>query len=495
MKQLKLLYLASELSPFAIAGGLADVTSALPKALKNLNQEVRLMIPKYKSINERKYVLREVIRLREIPVTLGSETAIASVKSAFLPDSKVQVYFIEVGDYFNRPGIYNDPKTNQPYPDNAIRYAFFCKAAIETLKKLSWQPDIIHCNDWQTAFVPVYLKTLYMGDPFFKGVKTIYTIHNLTTQGEFDVNVAEKIDFDKSQVKEGGMFYKDGKLNLTKAAILFSDFITTVSENYAHEILTDDRIGFGFKDILEEKENKFEGIMNGVDYSVWSPEKDKYIPFKYSKEDLTPKKENKKALLMRLGMPFKENTPVIGMISKLIELKGFDLLLEIIDDLMMEDLQLVIHGDGQRDIAETLLSYAKKFPEKLSVSVTFDEKMAHLIEAGSDMFLMPSKYEPCGLNQIYSMRYGTVPIVSPVGGLFDSVEDIDEETGEGTGFVMEDLSSKSLLHAIKRALGYFKDKEKWTELQKRIMEEDFSWDISAKRYVDIYDRVISGEDF
>ena len=198
---------------------------------------------------------------------------------------------------------------------------------------------------------------------------------------------------------------------------------------------------------------------------------------------------------MRLGMPFKENTPVIGMISKLIELKGFDLLLEIIDDLMMEDLQLVIHGDGQRDIAETLLSYAKKFPEKLSVSVTFDEKMAHLIEAGSDMFLMPSKYEPCGLNQIYSMRYGTVPIVSPVGGLFDSVEDIDEETGEGTGFVMEDLSSKSLLQAIKRALGYFKDKEKWTELQKRIMEEDFSWDISAKRYVDIYDRVISGEDF
>ncbi|RMD87678.1 MAG: glycogen synthase GlgA [Calditrichaeota bacterium] len=495
MKQFKLLYLASELSPFAIAGGLADVTSALPKALKNLNQEVRLMIPKYKSINERKYVLREVIRLREIPVTLNGETVHASVKSAFLPDSKVQVYFIEVGDYFNRPGIYIDPKTNQPYEDNAVRYAFFCKAAIETLKKLSWQPDIIHCNDWQTSFVPVYLKTLYTSEPFFKGIKTVYTIHNLTTQGEFDVETAGKIDFDQSQVREGGLFYKDGKLNLTKAAILFSDFITTVSENYAHEILTDDRIGYGFGPILEQKEDKFEGIMNGVDYAVWSPDKDKYIPFKYSKDDLSQKEENKKALLMRLGMPYDPTIPVIGMISKLTPQKGFDLLMEILDELLQMNLQLVIHGDGERDIAERLLEYSKKYSDKLSVSVTFDEKMAHLIEAGSDMFLMPSRYEPCGLNQIYSMRYGTIPIVSPIGGLFDSVEDIEEESGEGTGFVMAKLSKEELKKAIERALQLFTNKEVWAAIQKRIMEEDFSWDLSAKRYVDIYDRVINEIDF
>ncbi len=495
MKQFKLLYLASEVSPFAVAGGLADVTSALPKALKNLNQEVRLMIPKYKFINERKYVLREVIRLREIPVTVNNETAVASVKSAFLPDSKVQVYFIEVGDYFNRPGIYKDPKTNKPYPDNAIRFAFFCKAAIETLKKLSWQPDIIHCNDWQTAFVPVYLKTIYQGDPFFKGIKTIYTIHNLTTQGDFDVNIAEKIDFDKSQVKEGGLFYKDGKLNLTKAAIYFSDFITTVSETYANEILTDDDVGFGFGPILEEKEDKFEGIMNGIDYGIWSPEKDKYIPFHYSKEDLTNKEENKKALLMRLGMSYEPGVPVMGMISKLTRQKGFDLVLDIMEDLLKENLKLIIHGDGDRDLAEKFLQFASKFPDKLSVSITYDEKMAHLIEAGSDMFLMPSRYEPCGLNQIYSMRYGTIPIVSAVGGLFDSVDDIDEETGEGTGFIIEELTPKALLKAIKRALKYYKNKDKWTELQKRIMEEDFSWDISAKRYVDIYDRLINETEF
>ncbi len=495
MKQFKLLYLASEVSPFAVAGGLADVTSALPKALKNLNQEVRLMIPKYKFINERKYVLREVIRLREIPVTVNGETVVASVKSAFLPESKVQVYFIEVGNYFNRPGIYIDPKTGKPYPDNAIRFAFFSKAAIETLKKLSWQPDIIHCNDWQTAYIPVYLKTIYQGDPFFKGIKTIYTIHNLTTQGEFDVDLAEKIDFDKSQVKEGGLFYKDGKLNLTKAAIYFSDFITTVSETYAHEILTNDEVGFGFGKILEEKEDKFEGIMNGVDYAIWNPEKDKYIPFHYSKEDLSNKEENKKALLMRLGMPYEEGVPVIGAISKVSRLKGFDMLLEIMDDLLKENVKLIIHGDGEKDLTDKFMELAVKHPQKLSVSLTYDEKMAHLIEAGSDMFLMPSRYEPCGLNQIYSMRYATVPIVSPVGGLFDSVDDIDEENDEGTGFVMEELSSKALLKAIKRALSYYKEKEKWQALQKRIMDEDFSWDISAKRYIDIYDRLISGEDY
>ena len=223
MDQLKVLFLASEVAPFALAGGLGDVTGALPKAFKALNQEIRMMIPKYKFINERKYVLREVIRLRDIPVTLNGRTEIANVKSAFLPNSKVQVYLIEVGDFFSRTGIYIDPKTKKPYPDNAERFAFFVKAAMETLKILSWQPNLIHCNDWQTAFAPVYLKTIYQGDPFFKGVKTVYTIHNLTSQGAFDIDKAQKIDFDQSQTKEGGMFNKDGMLNLTKISVVVRD--------------------------------------------------------------------------------------------------------------------------------------------------------------------------------------------------------------------------------------------------------------------------------
>ncbi|MCD4692876.1 MAG: glycogen/starch synthase, partial [Calditrichales bacterium] len=269
MKQFKILFLASEVEPFAKAGGLADVTGALPKALKGLNQEIRLMIPKYKFINERKYVLREVIRLREIPVTINGKTEIANIKSAFLPDSKVQIYFIDVGNFFSRPGIYVDPKTKKPYSDNAERFAYFSKAAMETLKILSWQPNIIHCNDWETAFAPVYLKTIYQNDPFFKGVKSVYSIHNLSSQGSFEKKTAKNIDFDESQVNEGGMFNKDDELNLSKSAIYFADFITTVSETYANEIVHDQEIGYGFSRLLDEKGEKFEGILNGVDYSVW----------------------------------------------------------------------------------------------------------------------------------------------------------------------------------------------------------------------------------
>jgi len=491
MKQFKILYLASEVAPFAKAGGLADVTGALPKALKGLNQEIRLMIPKYKFINERKYILREVIRLREIPVTINGKTEIANVKSAFLPDSKVQIYFIEIGDFFNRPGIYVDPATNKPYEDNAERFAYFSKAALETLKILSWQPEIIHCNDWQTAFIPVYLKTIFQAEPFFTGVKTIFTLHNLTSQGSFPKETAQKIDFDESQTREGGMFNKDGKLNLTKAAIHFSDFITTVSETYADEIIKDDAIGFGFGSLLDEKGEKFEGILNGVDYAVWSPEKDKSIPNRYSAEDLSGKQENKKALTMRLGFEYKENVPLLGIISKINEQKGIDLIAEAMEEILKLDIQISIHGEGDKELIKILTDYAKKNPQKLSINLTYDDKMAHLIEAGSDIFLMPSRYEPCGLNQIYSLKYGTVPIVSAVGGLFDTVEDLDEENDEGTGFIIETLSAKEIVKAVKRAVDYYKKTEQWTNLQKRIMEEDFSWEISAKRYLDIYNRITS----
>ncbi len=491
MKQFKTLYLASEVAPFAKAGGLADVTGALPKALKSLNQEIRIMIPKYKFINERKYVLREVIRLREIPVTLNGKTEIANVKSAFLPDSKVQIYFIEIGNFFSRPGIYKDPKTKKEYEDNAIRFAYFCKAAIETLKKLSWQPNIIHCNDWQTAYVPVYLKTVYQGDSFFKGVKSIYTIHNLTSQGQYSLETAKDIEFDESQTREGGMFNKDNKLNLTKGAIYFSDFVTTVSETYANEIISDDSIGYGFGGLLEEKGEKFEGILNGVDYSVWSPESDKLIPSRYSANDLSGKEENKKTLLTRLGMDYNPQVPLIGVISKITEQKGMDLFVDALDKLLKFNLQISVHGEGDKELLKKISAFNKKYPKKISLNATYDDKMAHLIEAGSDIFLMPSKYEPCGLNQIYSLKYGTVPIVSSVGGLFDTVDDLDEQSGEGTGFIIEDLNADGIVKAVKKAIDYYKKKEKWQELRQRIMDEDFSWEYAAKRYLDIYDRVVN----
>lgn len=490
MNHYKVLYLASEVTPFARAGGLGDVTGALPKALKNLNQEIRIIMPKYKFINERKYVLREVIRLREIPVTVNGRTEIANVKSAFVPESKVQVYFIEIADFFSKPGLYNDPQSNEQYKDNAERFAFFAKAAMETLKTLSWQPDVIHCNDWQTAYVPVYLKTIYQGDEFFKGIKTVYTLHNLTNQGSFDKSIAEKIDFDENEVKEDGMFGKDDKLNLTKAAIYFSDFITTVSENYANEIIKNDDIGYSFGSLLKDKGENFEGILNGVDYDIWSPDKDKTIPAKYSIADLSGKEENKKALLTRLGLEYIEGEPVLAVVSKLTEQKGTDIILEALPKLMEMNVKVCILGTGDPQITADLMEAQKNYAGKVSINVTYDENMAHLFEAGSDIFLMPSRYEPCGLNQVYSLRYGTIPVVSPIGGLLDTVEDYDTKIEEGTGFVMEDLSAKSLTDSVERAIKLYNEKEKWQELQKRIMQEDFSWEISAKRYLDIYTRMV-----
>lgn len=487
---MKILYLASEISPFARSGSLADVTGALPKALKTLNHEIRIMMPKYKFINERKYVLREVIRLRDIDVTLNERTEKANVKSAFLPDSKVQVYFVEVADFFSHPGLYHDPISNEEYEDNYLRFAYFAKAAMETLKTLSWQPDVIHCNDWQTAYVPVYLKTIYQSEPFFKGIKTVYTIHNLTNQGAFDKSIAKEIDFDENEVKEDGMFGKENKVNLTKAAIYFSDFITTVSENYANEITENDKIGYSFGKLLEEKGERFEGILNGVDYSVWTPDKDKNIPATYSTKDLSGKEINKKALLMRLGMNYDEKVPLIGMVTQLTESKGVDLLIDTLPKLMDLGVQLCILGEGDPVLAQKLMDAQKRYNGSMNINVTYDVKMAHLIVAGADIFLMPSRYEPCGLNQIFSLKYGTVPVVAPVGGLLDTVEEYDPQIDDGSGFIMENLSASALVKAAKKAKDLYSDKEKWSELQKRIMEEDFSWDISAKRYEDIYNKIL-----
>jgi starch synthase len=494
MKPLKILYLAPEVSPFAKTGGLADVCSALPKAYKGSNQEIRVMVPKYKFINERKYILREVIRLREIPVTLNGKSEIANVKSAFIPDSKVQVYFVDIPKYFARPGIYNDPKTQKPYEDNPERFAYFSAAIMETLKILSWQPDVIHCNGWQTAFVPVYLKTLYIDDPFFHGVKTVYTIHNLSEQGVFDPSKAKEIDFDESQAMEGGMFNKDGMLNLTKSAIYFSDFITTVSENYAHEILTDDEKGFGMAEFLKEKGDRFEGILNGVDYSVWSPDKDKLLLKNFTADDMEGKAENKRMLLTRIGLPYDENIPLVSVVTGISEQKGVDLILDAMDELMKLDLQFIILGDGDADMVGRIKEFQKKYPQKLSYSQKYDDKMAHLVFAGADIYLMPSRYEPCGLEQIYSLKYGTVPIVSSVGGLYDTVENIDNETGEGTGFILKDLSADEIVNSAKDALELFGNKESWANLRKEIMGKDFSWEISAKRYLDIFERLVNDDE-
>ncbi len=491
MKQLKICYVSSEVVPFAKTGGLADVAGSLPIALKDMEQDIRVMMAKYKSINERKYTLREVIRLKEVNVTLGGETKIADGKTAFLPDSKVHVYFLHLPEFFDRKDLYVDSTTGKDYEDNAERFAYFSKAVLETLKLLYWQPDIIHCNDWQTALIPFYLKTQFKDDNFFQKTRTVLTIHNLAYQGSFPLEKAEKLDIPAEYVKLGNEFEFYGRLNLLKGGIYFADVLNTVSEKYAEEISTDPEYGYGFEKILETRKDDLYGILNGADYTAWNPETDGLIPENYTSENLENKIENKKALCTQSELKFDPDIPVIGMISRLADQKGFDLIEEVAEELFKLDVQLVVLGTGDPKYHTLLEKLARKHHGKISANLRFDNKLAHLIEAGSDMFLMPSHYEPCGLNQMYSLKYGTVPVVRETGGLADTVQNFNPKTGEGNGFTFKEYKAAKMLDAIKRAVNTFKDSQTWKKIQLKGMSEDYSWSQSALKYMELYEKALS----
>jgi len=491
MTPLKICYVSSEVVPFAKTGGLADVAGALPVALKDKEQDVRVMMANYKSINERKFVLREVIRLKEVSVTLDGVTKIVDGKTAFLPNSKVHVYFLHIPEYFDRKELYIDPQTGKDFKDNAERFAFFSKATLETLKLLYWQPDIIHCNEWQTALIPFYLKTLYKDDDFFKNTKTVLTLHNLAYQGIFPREKAKKIEIPDEYVKSGGEFEFFGKLNLLKGGILFADALNTVSEKYAEEITSGPEFGFGFEKILASRKKDLMGILNGVDYENWSPDTDHLIPQNYSFKSLEDKIKNKKVLCNQNNLEFNEETPVIGIISRLTDQKGFDLIEEASKELMQMNLQLIILGTGDAKYHKFFEKLAKKYPAKVGINLRFDNKMAHLIEAGADIFLMPSRFEPCGLNQMYSLKYGTVPVVRETGGLADTIQSFDAKTGQGTGFTFKKYVAKDMLKAISRAVKIYKDRKIWQEIQKAGMQKDFSWKKSAEKYMSLYEMAMN----
>jgi len=485
-KPLNILFLSSEVDPFAKTGGLADVSSALPHAIKELGHEIRIMMPRYRFISERRFKLHDIIRLKDIPVPVGKNIEIGNVKSSFISNlkEKVQVYFLDNPTYFGRDGIYQSPVGKKDYKDNDERFIFFCRGVLETLKRLGWQPDIIHCNDWQTGIVPAYIKTLYSSDNFFKPIKTVFTIHNMAYQGAFAADAFEKTGLPKLLFQpEGVEAY--GKFNFLKTALHFADAITTVSERYAQEISTSDEYGAGLNGLLTKRKKDLRGILNGIDYHVWNPAADEFIYRKYDAKSLDAKIDNKRALLTRFNLPFKESTPLIGSISRLVEQKGFDLVLEILDELMQMNVQFILLGDGEKSVERQFDAVRKKYPQQMAAVFGFDKELAHFIEAGSDLFLMPSKYEPCGLNQMYSMRYGTIPVVRATGGLDDTVEDY-AGNGKGTGFKFEEFDPKELLKAIQRALKVFQQPEEWKKLMRNGMARDFSWEHSAKLYVNLY---------
>jgi starch synthase len=486
-KPLNVLFLSSEVEPFAKTGGLADVAGALPQRIRELDHEVRVMMPRYGSINERKSHLHEMIRLKDIAVPVGTKEYHAGVKSSFLTDAhnKVQVYFLENTHFYGRSGIYVHPDTKKDYADNDERFIFYCRSVLEVLKRLGWAPDIIHCNDWPTGLVPAYLKTLYKGDPFFKDTRSVFTIHNMAYQGVFPKASFPKTGLPPELFSQSGV-EAYGSLNFLKAGLVYADALTTVSERYAEEIQSTEEMGSGLQGVVQTRRGSLTGILNGVDYSLWDPAVDVLIPHRYDIRTADLKVENKKALCARMGLPFQEQTPIAGIISRLADQKGFDILGEALEDMLKLDMQVVVLGVGEKKYHDMLEHAAHKHPKQVAIKLAFDNDLAHLIEAGSDMFLMPSKYEPCGLNQIYSLRYGTVPVVRATGGLDDTIEDVVASTGHGTGFKFKVYAAGDFLRAVTRAVHAFADQNLWRRIMKNGMAKDFSWETSAKKYVALY---------
>ena len=479
---------ATEAEPFAKAGGLADVVGSLPKALNQLGCEVKVFIPKYSAIDEARYDLHYEYTIGEMPIRVGGVTWPVHVQRSTLPGSPVEIYFIDCPHFFHRKSLY----TNDPDEDE--RFILFDKAVIETLQRLQWAPDVLHCNDWQTGLIPVLLKDNYKWDMLFSETATLFSIHNIGYQGVFSRSVLQSAELSEDLFYPGGPLELNGSVSFLKAGILFSEIISTVSETYAHEILTTE-YGAGMENVLRTREHDLFGIINGIDDDLWNPETDHHLPYTYSVTDLEGKLKNKAFLLMNTGHEFSEDRPVIGIISRLVSQKGFDLVADAIDDLMGIDAQWVVLGSGERRYENLFNSMAHSLPHKVWAYTGFNNELAHLIEAGADMFLMPSHYEPCGLNQMYSLRYGTVPIVRKTGGLADTVHDWDEYKAEGldigNGFSFIDTTGYALSTSVYRAVEVFKNKPLWHRIQMNGMKRDFSWRASAKKYVALYEKAMA----
>jgi starch synthase len=472
-------FAASECVPFSKTGGLADVVGALPRALAALGHQVSVYVPRYRQtkLDDPQTVVRS------ITIPFDDKYRFCSVVTAG-SSAGVKFYFVDYPPYFDRDALYGGPAGD--YPDNAERFALFSRAVLEASKILG-VPHVFHCHDWQSALVPVMLRTLYAEDPAFREVATVFTIHNMGYQGLFPPETLPllTLPWDLLTISKMEFF---GQVNFLKGALVFSDFVTTVSKKYSQEIQTTE-YGFGLEGVLRDRAATVTGILNGVDYDEWSPQTDKFTVAKYSPQDLSGKLKCKHDLLHAFGVTNADSkVPVIGIVSRFAAQKGFDLIAQIMDRLALEEMIVVALGTGDKPYEEMFQRLNKQFPNKIAAKVAFDNAIAHKIEAGADMFLIPSRYEPCGLNQIYSLKYGTVPIVRATGGLDDTIEPWDARTGRGTGFKFTDYTGEALLATIKQALLAYRDPSSWQMLMKNGMSRDFSWGASAREYGKIYER-------
>lgn len=473
-------FVASECVPFSKTGGLADVVGALPRALAAAGHEVSVYIPHYRHtrISEERSVVQS------ITIPFDDRYRFCSIfTGAGYPG--VRFFFVDYPPFFDREGLYGTASGD--FPDNAERFALFSRAVLEASKILG-VPDLFHCHDWQAALVPVLLKTQYSEDPAFRDTGTVFTIHNMGYQGLFPPEILPLLTLPWDLFTIAKMEYF-GNVNFLKGALVYSDMITTVSRKYSQEIQTTE-FGFGLEGVLKGRAQNLSGILNGVDYDEWNPQTDKFIAAHYSAEDLSGKRECKQDLLASFGLGEANlDVPVIGIVSRFAAQKGFDLIGQIIDRLALEDVLITVLGSGDKLYEEMFLRLARRMPEKVGVRVAYDNALAHKVDAGADMFLMPSRYEPSGLSQLYSLKYGTVPIVRATGGLDDTVDPWEQRTKKGTGFKFQEYSGEALLRVIHQAMQLYRDQESWQRLMRNGMSKDFSWRVSAREYLRIYDRV------
>lgn len=486
---MNILLATSEAVPFAKTGGLADVCGALPAEIARLGHDVAVIMPAYRQVREAGLPIDDTGIDLAIPI--GRKTVTGSLLRGQLPDTSVPVYFVDQPGYFDRPGLYQSE--GKDYIDNCERFVFFCRAVLEAIDRLHLPVDILHANDWQTGLVPAYLKTEYAGVPGYEQIRSVLTIHNMAYQGQFwhwDM-LLTGIDWKYFNWQQMEFF---GKLNLLKTGLVFADYLTTVSPRYAQEIQTPEH-GCGLEGVLSGRSRSLTGIINGVDYRQWNPATDPHLAQQYDAGSFgIGKPACKQALQAELGLPQDAATPLLGIVGRLVDQKGLDLITQVLKDtLPTHHTQWAILGTGEQKYHELLPTLAARYPDRLAVRLDFSDPLAHRIEAGADIFVMPSRFEPCGLNQLYSLRYGTVPLVRATGGLADTITDVTPQTleaGTANGFSFFDYSTTALSATLDRALATYADRDTWRRIVGAGMAQDWSWARSARQYVSLYEEAV-----
>jgi starch synthase len=484
-RNFKVLYVSGEVSPFVRISALADFMASFPQALEEEGFEARIMMPKYGTINDRKFRLHDVLRLSDIEVHLKEKTDLLNVKVTALPSSKIQTYFLYNEKYFKRNGLFSDSHNGNDLKATAEKVIFFNVGVLETLQRLGWKPDIIHCHDWHASLIPLLLKTVYADHAFFKEIKTVLTIHNIYRQGIFPFKVFQKL---LPEEVCSALHCKNDEVNMLYTGVENVDLLTTTSKRYADEIVRDGEQTYGLGRVLEAHQANFHGIVNGIDTRQWNPSTDKLIKKRFSIDNMEGKLDNKKILLEEAGLPYQEGRPVVGVIANFDEFQGAELLQKSLELLAALDIQLVICGSGDKKYEKVFQDFAAGHPEQVSVQTEFSDSLFHLAIAGLDILLMPGMIEACGMIQMFAMNYGTIPVAYAGGGIVETIDDLSGQNG--SGFIFHEYTAEALVSKLKEAIACYQDEERWPQIVTEAMTRDFAWKNSAEEYDQLYRQIL-----